>query len=181
LYKEVLDGYFTRPETRLLFRSVVGQLITAFEPLSIRSLTTLRGHASSNDDDDDSVVAMLRRLGSLLSNVNSPDSTLPIIPLHTSFRDFLINQEKSGDFSVVLLDAHYGLGRACLGLVLRELRFNICEIESSYLANKDVEGLDARIAKHLPPALLYASRFYGTHVRHVGFKTDLFGKLQRFL
>jgi hypothetical protein len=180
LYKEVLDGYFTRPETRLLFRSVVGQLITAFEPLSIRSLTTLRGHASSDDDDDDSVVAMLRRLGSLLSNVNSPDSALPIIPLHTSFRDFLINKEKSGEFSVVLLDAHYGLGRACLGLVLRGLRFNMCEIESSYLANKDVEGLDARIANHLPPALLYASRFYGTHVGHVGFKTDLFGKLRDF-
>jgi hypothetical protein len=180
LYKEVLEGYFTRPETRLLFRSVVGQLITAFEPLSIRSLTTLRGHASNDDDDDDSVVAMLRRLGSLLSNVNSPDNTLPIIPLHTSFRDFLINKEKSGEFSVVLLDAHYELAHACLGLVLRDLRFNICEIESSYLANKDIEGLDARIANHLPPALLYACCFYGTHVGHLGFETDLFGKLRDF-
>jgi hypothetical protein len=180
LYKEVLEGYFTYPETRLLFRSVVGQLITAFEPLSILSLTTLRGHASSDDDDDDSVVAMLRRLGSLLSNVNSPDNTLPIIPLHTSFRDFLINKEKSGDFSVILSDAHYGLAHACLGLVLRDLRFNICEIESSYLANKHIQGLDARIAKHLPPALLYACCFYGTHIGHLGFKVDLFGKLRDF-
>jgi hypothetical protein len=184
LYKEVLEGYFTRPETRLLFRSVVGQLITAFEPLSIRSLTTLRGHASSDDgddnDDDDSVVAMLRRLGSLLSNVNSPEDNLPIIPLHTSFRDFLINKEKSGDFCVVLLDAHHELAHACLGLVLRDLRFNICEIESSYLANKEIEGLDARIAIHLPPALLYACCFYDTHVGHLGFETDLFGKLRDF-
>jgi hypothetical protein len=180
LYKEVLDSYFTRPEMRLLFRSVVGQLITAFEPLSIRSLTTLRGHASSDDDDDDSVVALLGRLDSLLSNVNSPDNTLPIIPLHTSFRDFLINEEKSGEFSVVLLDAHHGLAQACLGLVLRDLKFNICEIESSYLANKDIRGLDARIANYLPPALLYACCFYGTHVGHLGFKTDLFGKLQDF-
>ena len=180
LYKEVLDGYFTHPETRLLFRSVVGQLITAFEPLSICSLTTLRGHASSDDDDADSVVAMLSRLGSLLSNVNSPDSTLPIIPLHTSFRDFLINKEKSGDFSVVLLDAHYGLAHACLGLMLRDLRFNICKLESSYLANQDIQGLDARVAEHLPPALLYACCFYGAHIGHLGFETDLFSKLRDF-
>ncbi len=41
LYKEVLEGYMTHRKARLLFRSVVGQFITAFEPLSIRSLTTL--------------------------------------------------------------------------------------------------------------------------------------------
>jgi hypothetical protein len=180
LYKEVLDGYFTHPETQLLFRSVVGQLIAAFEPLSIRSLTTLRGYASNDDDDADSVVAMLRRLGSLLSNVNSSDNTLPIIPLHTSFRDFLINKEKSGDFSVALPDAHYELARACLGLVLRDLRFNICKIESSYVANKDIEDLDARVAEYLPPALLYACHFYGTHIEHLGFEANLYGTLREF-
>ncbi len=180
LYKEVLEGYFTHPETRLLFRSVAGQLITAFEPLSIRSLTTLRGYASNDDDDANSVVTMLRRLGSLFSNVNSPDGTLPIVPLHTSIRDFLTNKEKSGDFSIVLRDAHYGLAHSCLGLVLRDLRFNMCNIESSYLANKDIEGLEAHVAEHLPRALLYACRFYGDHLEHVDFETDMFRKLRAF-
>jgi hypothetical protein len=180
LYNEVLEGYITHRKSRLLFRSVVGQLITAFEPLSIRSLTTLRAHASNDDDDADSVVTMLRRLGSLLSNVNSSDNTLPIIPLHTSFRDFLINEEKSGDFSIVLSDAHHELAHACLGLVLRDLRFNICKIESSYLANRDIQDLDARITEYLPPALLYASCFYGAHIGHLGFEADLYGKLQDF-
>ncbi len=32
LYKEVLEGYFTDREARLLFRSVVGQLITHLNP-----------------------------------------------------------------------------------------------------------------------------------------------------
>ena len=179
LYEEVLEGYITHRKSRLLFRSVVGQLITAFEPLSIRSLTALRGHASNDNDDAGSVVTMLRRLGSLFSNVNSLDGTLPIVPLHTSFRDFLINK-KSGEFSIVLRDAHYGLAHSCLGLVLRNLKFNICNIESSYLANKDIQGLEARVAKHLPPALLYACRFYDDHLEHLGFETDLFGKLQDF-
>jgi len=41
LYKEVLEGYYIHQEAQLLFHSVVGQLITTFEPLSIHSLTTL--------------------------------------------------------------------------------------------------------------------------------------------
>ena len=180
LYKEVLEGYITHRKSRLLFRSVVGQLIAAFEPLSIRSLTTLRGHASNSDDDADSVITMLRRLGSLFSNVNSPDSALPIIPLHTSFRDFLINEEKSGDFFIMLRDAHHGLAHSCLGLVLRDLRFNICNIESSYLANKDIQDLKARVAKHLPHALIYACRYYDDHLGHLGFESNLFGKLREF-
>jgi len=180
LYKEVLGGYFTRPETRLLFRSVVGQLLTASEPLSIRSLTTLRGHALNDNDDADSVVMMLRRLGSLFSNVTLSDDTLPIVPLHTSFRDFLTNKEKSGDFSIAVRDAHYELALSCLGLMLRDLRFNVCNIESSYLANKDIHGLEARVAKYLPPALFYACRFYDDHLEHLGFEIGLFGKLRAF-
>ncbi len=160
---------------------MVGQLITALEPLSIRSLTTLRGLAFNGNDDADSVVMLLRRLGSLFSNVTLSDNTLPIVPLHTSFRDFLINKEKSGDFSIVLRDAHYELAHSCLGLMLRDLRFNICNIESSHLANKDIQGLEARVAKHLPPALLYACRFYDDHLEHLGFETGLFGKLRAFL
>src|SRR6266702_1267866 len=114
LYKEVLEGYFTDQETPLLFRSVLGQLITSIEPLTIRSLTTLRQHVSHDrGDDGDAVVVLLRRLGPLLSNVNSSDESLPIVPLHTSFRDFLTNKEKSGDFCVILRDSHRQLAHSC--------------------------------------------------------------------
>ncbi len=180
LYKEVLEGYFTHQEARLLFRSVVGQLITAFEPLSIRSLTTLRHHTPNEDDDYDSVVEMLRHLGSLLSNVSSVDQNLPIAPLHTSFRDFLTSKVKSGDFCVSLRDAHGQSARSCLGLLLNGLKFNICNLESSYLANKDVEDLDSRVNEHIPPALLYACRFWDDHLKHIDFEIDLFIQLRRF-
>ena len=184
LYKEVLEGYFTDQEARLLFRSVVGQLITSIEPLSIRSLTTLRRHSDDDDDDDDDdgdgVVILLRRLGSLLSNVNSSDEDLPIIPLHTSFRDFLTNKEKSGEFCVGLRDAHRQLAHSCLNVLLKDLKFNICNLETSYLANKDVTDLSSRVDKHIPPFLLYACRFWDDHLEHIGFETDLFGKLRTF-
>ncbi|KAH9026560.1 hypothetical protein EDB84DRAFT_338491 [Lactarius hengduanensis] len=179
LYKEVLEGYFTHENSRLLFRSVVGQLIASFEPLSIRSLITLR-HASDHASDGDAVVTLLRRLGSLLRNVNSSDENLPIIPLHTSFRDFLTTKEKSDDFWVDLRDAHHQLTHTCLDLLLKELKFNICNLETSYLANKDVTDLSSRVDKHIPPALLYACRFWDDHMEHIDFESDLFGKLGSF-
>jgi NACHT domain len=181
LYKEVLEGYFKDEEARDLFRSVVGQLITSIEPLTIRSLITLRQHASYNKRSNAAVTGLLHRLGSLISNVNSSDDGLPIIPLHTSFRDFLINQDKSGDFYVGVRDVHDQLAYSCLNLLLDPLdglKFNICKLETSYLANDDVEDLNTHINQHIPPALLYACRFWDNHLIHSGFKTDLFRKVE---
>jgi hypothetical protein len=183
LYKEVLEGYFKDQEAQDLFRSVVGQLITSIEPLTIRSLIPLRQHASYHEDSDAAVTGILSRLGSLLSNVNSSDKNLPIIPLHTSFRDFLTNKDKSGDFHVGVRDAHYQLAHSCLNLLLDPLdglKFNICKLETSYLANDDVEDLNARVDQHIPPALLYACRFWDDHLKHTDFKMDLLGEVETF-
>ena len=179
LYSEVLEGYFIDREARLLFRSVVGQLIASIEPLSIRSLTTLRRHDDSDDDADaDAVVVLLRRLGSLLTNVHSSNENLPIVPLHTSFRDFLITREKSGDFWVDLRGVHHQMAHSCLSILLDGLKFNICRLETSYLANKDVTDLKALVDEYIPPALLYACRVWDDHLEHIDFETGLLGKLQ---
>jgi NACHT domain len=181
LYKEVLEGYFKDEEARDLFRSVVGQLITSIEPLTICSLIPLRQHASYDTDSDAAITGILSRLGSLLSNVNLSDKNLPIIPLHTSFRDFLTNKDMSGDFYIGVRDAHHQLAHSCLNVLLdplHGLKFNICKLETSYLANDDVEYLNTRIDQHIPPALLYACRFWADHLKHTDFKMDLFRKVE---
>jgi hypothetical protein len=181
LYVEVLGGYFKGQEARDLFRSVVGQLINSIEPLTFRSLIPLRQHASDNKRSDAAVTGLLCRLGSLLSNVNSSDDSLPIIPLHTSFRDFLTNKDKSGDFYVGVRDAHDQLAHSCFNLLLDPvdgLKFNICGLETSYLANDDVEDLETHINQHIPPALSYACRFWDDHLKHTDFKVDLLRKVE---
>jgi hypothetical protein len=183
LYKEVLEGYFTDRDARVLFRSVVGQLITSIESLTIRSLIPLRQHDSYDEDSDAAVIGILSRLGSLLNNVNSSDKNLPIIPLHTSFRDFLTNKDRSGDFYVGVRDAHHQLAHSCLNLLLDPLdglKFNICKLETSYLANDNIEDLNTRVDQHIPPALLYACRFWDEHLKHTDFKMDLFRKVESF-
>ncbi len=178
LYKTVLEGYFKNQKARDLFRSVVGPLIVSIKPLSVRSLITLR-HGTLDDEHNDAITGLLSRLGSLLSNVNSFDESLPIVPLHTSFRDFVTNEDKSGDFYVDVHDAHRQLALSCLDLLLNCLKFNICDLETSYLPNNGVEDLNTRIDQHIPPVLLYACRFWDDHLKHTDFKMDLFEKVEK--
>ena len=182
-YKKVLERWFYDQEARDLFRSVVGQLITLIEPLTIRSLITLRQNYPHNKHSVAAVTGLLRRLGSLLSNVNSSDNSLPIIPLHTSFRDFVTNKDKSGDFYVSVREAHDQLAHSCLNLLLDPvygLKFNICKLETSYLANDQVKDLNTRVDQHISPALLYACCFWDDHLKYTDFKMDLFGKVETF-
>ncbi len=113
--------------------------------------------------------------------MNSSNKNLPIIPLHTSFRDFVTNKDKSGDFYVDVRDAHHQLAHYCLDLLLNGLKFDICDLETSYLANNDVEDLDTRVDQHIPPALLYACRFWDDHLKHTDFKTDLLEKVEKLV
>jgi hypothetical protein len=122
------------------------------------------------------VVGLLGYLGSLLSNVTSR----PIVPLHTSFRDFLTSK-KSDVFYVDLGDAHHQLAHSCLTIMLDDLKFNICKLESSHLANSDVPDLKSRIDKYIPFALLYACIHWDVHLGHVSFKRELFQKLRSLL
>jgi DNA polymerase III delta prime subunit len=182
LYEEILKEYFKTREAQALFRSIMGQLLAASESLSIESMITLRRHALNDDPEEFDpilVLDILPNLGSLLSNVTSSDRTRPIVPLHTSFRDFL-TEKTSNLFYVDIEDAHRQLACSCLGLMLEDLKFNICKLGSSYLANSDVPDLDARITNHISPALSYACVFWGDHIKHVAFEHDLFAKLESF-
>jgi NACHT domain len=182
LYAQVLEAYFTTRGARYQFQSIIGPLLAVVKPLSISSLTSLRRFAPVDDpDDEESVSSIVSHLGSLLSNVTS--SELPIVPLHTSFRDFLTNKDQSGDFYIDLYDAHYQLATSCLGLMLDDdcgLRFNICHLESSYLANSDIPGLQSLIEMYISPAMSYACHFWGNHLEHILCNDRLIKELQLF-
>jgi NACHT domain len=181
LYEEVLQGYFNSDEAQVLFRSIMGQLFVAIEPLSINSLIALRQHAPIvHPEDSNHVLRILRCLGSLLSSVTSLDQTRPILPVHTSFRDFLISKT-SNVFYVDLADAHHQLTHSCLGLMLDGLKFNICRLESSYLANSDVPDLESRIAKYIPSALQHACIYWSDYLCRFAFDHEVLNKLRLLL
>jgi hypothetical protein len=92
-----------------------------------------------------------------------------------------LTNKKSVAFYVDLGEAHRQLAHACLGLMLDNLKFNICELESSYLANSDVPDLESRICKYIPDALSYACLFWDNHLKHLDFEHDLSTKIRCIL
>ena len=63
----------------------------------------------------------------------------------------------------------------------REMRLYFCNLESPYFPNGDVEDFRSCVDKHIPPALLYACRFWDDHLAHIYFEIDLFEQLRTFL
>jgi hypothetical protein len=93
----------------------------------------------------------------------------PVRTLHASFADYLVTSERSGTqrWFVDPAIGHRSLALGCLQVLKTQLRFNICELESSYVLNSEVEDLDARIQKLISPELSYASQFWTTHLHGV--------------
>jgi hypothetical protein len=123
---------------------------------------------------------MVRRLASLL--VNTHDVDQPIAPLHTSFADFLWDVKQDHKYVIDVRKANKQLAIGCLEIMERELQFNICQIPTSYKANKDIENLDVLVKKYISPHLLYASHFWSQHLSYLADIDDIIcSKLRCFL
>ncbi|KAG2036722.1 hypothetical protein BDR03DRAFT_898125 [Suillus americanus] len=159
------------------FRSVMEQILGTAEPLPLASLNAMRHHFPKQEDDFD-VKLMVKYMGSLLSGTTDSDS--PIRPLHASLHDFLTDERSSGEFFIDLSKAQRNLAFASLRVMEHGLRFNICNLKSSYLPNSDDSGLQERVQKYIPPHLSYSSRFWTSHVRTTSFDKELAKEVKLF-
>jgi hypothetical protein len=48
--------------------------------------------------------------------------------------------------------------------MLEHLRFNICDLEDSGLANADIKDLESRIEQNIPEALQYSCLYWSNHL-----------------
>jgi len=83
---------------------------------------------------------------------------------HLSISDFFVSDDCQGDYQVNLRDANMFLGIACLEKMVEQLRFNICGLEDSRLANVDVKDLALRIKENISDALQYSSLYWSNHL-----------------
>jgi RecA/RadA recombinase len=101
---------------------------------------------------------------------------------HLSISDFFVSTACHHDYRVNLQDANRQLGVACLETMLKQLRFNICKLEDSRLANADVKDLPSRIKENISDALQYSSLYWSNHVRFTlnGDNQRMWGCLRKF-
>ncbi|KAF7967332.1 hypothetical protein HWV62_34691 [Athelia sp. TMB] len=160
LYRLILRRKFPErdPSAILLFKHVMGCILAAKEPLSKSSFMDL----CCEEDARENFLSVLAPLGSLLNGV-SDDS--PITARHTSFFDFLVDEGRSLVYFInpAQYDQHFI--RPCLRILSSGLRFNICHIPSSYTTYTSLVDLPDRVAEYIGPALEYASRFLGQHLK----------------
>jgi len=83
---------------------------------------------------------------------------------HLSISDFLVSDHCPRDYRVNPRDANGQLGIACLKTMVHQLRFNICALEDSRLANADIKDLPSRITDKISDSLQYSSLYWSNHL-----------------
>jgi hypothetical protein len=172
LYQTILSQLFTAADARDRFREVMAVVLALKEPLSLTSLCALFGK-------DLKVQIIIKPLGSLLDGVLDEDR--PIRPLHTSFRDFLLDEARSSIFHLDILPRHHlFLGRAFLACMEKNLKFNICDLKDSRLRNTKVPDLTSRVTKAIPPHLAYSCQYWMGHMHHAECSPELLEQVTSF-
>ncbi|KAF8549975.1 WD40 repeat-like protein, partial [Imleria badia] len=173
LYKTILSQLFTLDNTRERFRTVMAIVLALKEPLPLASLSALLSK-------DLNIRAIIKPLGSLLDGVLGEEK--PIRPLHTSFRDFLLdNTRSSAIFHVPIQPQHsLCLGQALVVCMQNMLKFNICDLKDSRVLNTDIPDLPAQVNNTIPPHLSYACQYWMYHLQDAECTPDLLNEVTLF-
>ncbi|KAG8713905.1 hypothetical protein FRC08_012654 [Ceratobasidium sp. 394] len=127
-------------------------------PLSIASLAKLLDGRIS----EYTLGHVLRSLSSVLFVDRERDNAIRVS--HPSFMDYITDRSRSGELCVDLDEQNTTLARCCLETMMGELRFNICDLETSHLLNRDIPDLNARVRNAISPHLGYSCVYWASHL-----------------
>ncbi|CAE6425532.1 unnamed protein product [Rhizoctonia solani] len=165
-----LDGLYTSillsgmkdagDDNKALVRQCMGAIFmtSTRQPLSIPNLSTLLG----DNFDFWSLKRVVNNLGSVLIIDEQRGGIVRFF--HPSFADYIIDPLRSEDFHVDLDQQNYYFARACLRIIQKEARFNICKLETSHLPNNQVLELAERINANISGSLRYSCLYWINHV-----------------
>ncbi|KAF8674102.1 NACHT domain [Rhizoctonia solani] len=178
LYTTILEAALGDQHLRKIerdsIRQVLHTVICVREPLTVSGLCELLQMASV-----DRVRAALRPLWSVVHVVGSDEL---VTTLHVSFPDFMFNLTRSKAYHCDFTTHHQILSEKCLELIKRtHPQFNICGLESSYLADDDVPNIEERVAAAIPLDLPYACEYWMKHMEMGDCGADMREQLQGFL
>ncbi|KAF8307210.1 WD40 repeat-like protein [Clavulina sp. PMI_390] len=173
LYTKVFDTQFgnSQPQNLHLLQAVLGMVVAAQKPLSLASYYQLAESHSlipPNAEFSTEVSQLMRRLASLVSGTDNVKK--PLVPLHTSFTDFLQHPRTNEKYKVDLKRSHLILAAGCLNFMQNHpkgLRFNICKLETSVTLNSSIENLPVLIQEHIGEMLIYSCQFWALHCAEV--------------
>jgi len=156
LYSNVLKSRIVHSNSE--FQRVIGVLLTVapHRALCEETIAELAGVGPNL------VKKWVKDLNSLLSRDEGTNRGIRV--RHLSISEFLVSDDCPYIYQINLQDANVELGIACLKTMVSQLRFNICGIEDSRLANADIEDLPFRIRENISDSLQYSTLYWSNHL-----------------
>jgi len=111
----------------------------------------------------------------LLSGVNQTNT--PVRVLHVSFFDFLTDESRSKSYYVDVSQQNWSLALSTFRVMKRELRFNICGLETSHFRNTVVPDFTKRVENTIRS---YGCRFWADHLIATPYDTTMLYELRDF-
>ncbi|QRV92926.1 hypothetical protein RhiJN_20944 [Ceratobasidium sp. AG-Ba] len=162
LYTTAIESMLTNNDEKnvRLVRSCLGAIIACSNrtPLSVITLSRLL----ANRIKQGVLRSVVDSLGSVLYTDNSQGGAVRVY--HPSFADYMTTSTRSGRFFVDLKLEDFELTKCCLDTMTRELKFNICGLETSWTPNRAVHDLDERIKSLVGSHLQYSCLYWTSHL-----------------
>jgi hypothetical protein len=159
----------SKQEVYILLRSTLGSIAILLFPLSVNSLSIIL--------NEESVGVVIKDLHSIIDIPK--DRTRPLRLHHPSFRDFLLNKDRCGDFWVDEKKAHQKIATSCIQLMSQTLKKDVCEMHAPGSQASQVES--SWVEKCLPPEVQYACLYWVQHLERSGSHASSNEEAYRFL
>jgi hypothetical protein len=184
LYSQVLSRAFplkqANEEKSLLYRTVLGAIVTVRDPISAATLAALLNiERRYNTSPSKIILLTVQNLSSVLHVPLGEDE--PIQTVHPSFIDFLTNRNRCIEdrFFVGIKLHHRSLTLRCFQIIHEGLTQNICDLDPTLL-NSEVEDLSDRVSRKIAGSVQYACRFWADHLIAASSDEELLDLLRTF-
>ncbi|KAJ7645802.1 hypothetical protein B0H17DRAFT_449230, partial [Mycena rosella] len=167
LYEDILRQYFCdRDMTEINQKSslsVLHTVLCAQEPIQVSDIPQLW---TMLDMEEDAVLRVVESLHSVLYIKSGR-----IYSYHKSFLDFMFDATRFSDQELAAIccpprDIELRLATSCFQL-MESLRFNICNLPSSFLDDSEVPGLSTVFDSNISSPLRYACRHWAAHLSKI--------------
>jgi hypothetical protein len=137
---------------------ILSTILLLLEPLDSQSLAELL------EMDKTVLLETILPLSSVIHVSDTPGAVIRII--HLSFREFMMSyvQENWPEILCGTDNQQQALVSALMKVLDRQLRFNICDLPTSYLRNIDMPDFQWRLDTYIPLHLRYAAQFWTDHL-----------------
>jgi hypothetical protein len=160
-----------KEEVCKMLKHTLGSLVVLLSPLSAFSLSRLL--QLSREDVD----STFHDLHAILDIPDNPTRQLRLH--HPSFRDFLLNKDRCGDYGIDEKEAHQLVATSCIQLMSQTLKKDICDMHAPGTQASQVDY--SCLQEYLPPEVQYACLYWVQHLQRSGSQVYGGEEAHRFL